>query len=135
MQVEILHQHQFAYNCRMLETKIHRAFQASPNRHWRKVGSGSYFLKSFSRLLSGGAGRRRQSSALTPPLPPSNRASYVVKPLVKDFLGRLQRRSMWYSNIHIRFGDFLKCQTTLDYLQQASLVWVNNVAFAGINFR
>jgi hypothetical protein len=47
-QVEILHQHQFAYNCRVLETKIHRAFQASPNRLWRlwrKVGSGSYFLK------------------------------------------------------------------------------------------
>ena len=132
--MEILHQHQFAYNCRVLETKIHRAFQASPNRHWRKVGSGSYFLKSFSRLLSGGAGRRRQSSALTPPLPPSNRASFV-EPLVKDFLGRLQRRSMWYSNIHIRFGDFLKCQTTLEYLQRASLVWVNNVAFASINFQ
>jgi hypothetical protein len=43
--VEILHQHQFAYNCRMLETKIHRAFHASHHRLWRKVGSGSYYLK------------------------------------------------------------------------------------------
>jgi hypothetical protein len=42
---------------------------------------------------------------------------------------------MRYSDIHIRFGDFLKCQTTLKYLQRASLVWVNNVAFASINFQ
>ena len=63
-----------------------------------------------------------------------NRASYA-DPLVKDFLVRLQRRSMRYSDIHIRFGDFLKCDTTLDYLHQASLVWVNNVAFASINFQ
>jgi hypothetical protein len=63
-----------------------------------------------------------------------NRASYA-DPLVKDFLGRLQRRSMRYSDIHIRFGDFFKCDTTLNYLQRASLVWVNNVAFASINFQ
>ena len=42
---------------------------------------------------------------------------------------------MRYSDIQIRFGDFLKCQTTLEYLQRASLVWVNNVAFASINFQ
>jgi hypothetical protein len=63
-----------------------------------------------------------------------NRASYA-DPLVKDFLGRLQRRSMRYSDIHIRFGDFLKCDATLNYLKRASLVWVNNVAFASINFQ
>jgi hypothetical protein len=63
-----------------------------------------------------------------------NRASYA-DPLVKDFLGQLQRRSMRYSDIQIRFGDFFKCQTTLEYLQRASLVWVNNVAFASINFK
>ena len=63
-----------------------------------------------------------------------NRASYA-DPLVKDFLGRLQKRSMRYSDIHIRFGDFFKCDTTLNYLQRASLVWVNNVAFASINFQ
>jgi hypothetical protein len=63
-----------------------------------------------------------------------NRASFA-DPLVKDFLGQLQRNSMGYSDIHIRFGDFLRCQTTLKYLQTASLVWVNNVAFASINFQ
>jgi hypothetical protein len=36
--VEILRQHQFAYNCRMLERKIHRAIQSSPHRLWKKIG-------------------------------------------------------------------------------------------------
>jgi hypothetical protein len=63
-----------------------------------------------------------------------NRASWAC-PLAEDFLGKLRCRNMKYSNIQINFGDFFKCRTILDLLERASLVWVNNVAFTGINFR
>jgi hypothetical protein len=63
-----------------------------------------------------------------------NRASWAF-PLAEGFLERLRRRSMKYSDIQINFGDFFECPTTLDHLKRASLVWVNNVAFAEINFR
>jgi hypothetical protein len=60
------------------------------------------------------------------------RASWAYS-LANDFFERLQRRSYGYSNIQINFGDFFKCDTTLSFLKQASLVWVNNVKFADIN--
>ena len=34
----------FAFNCRVLETMLHRSFHASRNRLWVKVGAGSYYL-------------------------------------------------------------------------------------------
>lgn len=44
-QVETLHRSAFAFNCRVLETELHRSFKHSNNRLWTNVGSGSYFLK------------------------------------------------------------------------------------------
>ena len=44
-QVEVLHTSSFAFNCRVLETELHRAFKTSPNRLWQVTGSGSYRLK------------------------------------------------------------------------------------------
>jgi hypothetical protein len=44
-QVETLHRSAFAFNCRVLETELHRSFKHSDNRLWLNVGSGSYFLK------------------------------------------------------------------------------------------
>jgi hypothetical protein len=64
----------------------------------------------------------------------ANRASWAC-PLAEDFLEKLRRRTMKYSNIQINFGDFFQCQQTLHFLKRASLVWVNNVAFTEINFR
>lgn len=45
LQVETLHRSTFAFNCRVLETELHRSFKTSTNRLWANVGSGSYFLK------------------------------------------------------------------------------------------
>jgi hypothetical protein len=64
----------------------------------------------------------------------ANRASWAC-PLAENFLAKLRRRNMKYSNIQINFGDFFQCHQTLDFLKRASLVWVNNVAFTDINFR
>jgi hypothetical protein len=64
----------------------------------------------------------------------ANRASWAC-PLAEDFLEKLRRRTMKYSNIQINFGDFFQCQRTLHFLKRASLVWVNNVAFTDINYR
>jgi hypothetical protein len=44
MQVEELASDNFAYNMRMLETSLHRAFHHNPARLWSKIGAGSYFL-------------------------------------------------------------------------------------------
>jgi hypothetical protein len=64
-----------------------------------------------------------------------NRASWAY-PLAEEFFEQLRRRSGGkYSSIQINFGDFFRCQTTLDYLQRASLVWINNVTFKEINFK
>ena len=62
------------------------------------------------------------------------RASWAYR-LANDFCEQLQRRSYGFSNIQIDFGDFFKSDTTLAFLRQASLVWVNNVKFAEINFQ
>ena len=44
-QVEVLHTSSFAFNCRVLETGLHRRFKKSINRLWQKTGAGSYRLK------------------------------------------------------------------------------------------
>jgi hypothetical protein len=44
LQYQILHTSAFAFNCRVLETMLHRSFHASRNRLWVKVGAGSYYL-------------------------------------------------------------------------------------------
>jgi hypothetical protein len=109
-------------------------------QHGKLVARASEYTSTFVDLGSGIggvvcfiAGLRKFKACFGVEYEP-NRASFA-DPLVRDFLGQLQRRSMGYSDINIRFGDFLKCQTTLKYLQRASLVWVNNVAFVSINFQ
>jgi hypothetical protein len=64
----------------------------------------------------------------------AERASWAY-PLANEFFKQLQCRSYGYSNIQIDFGDFFKSDTTLAFLRRASLVWVNNVKFADINFQ
>ena len=44
MQVEELASDNFAYNMRMLETSLMRAFHHDPVRLWSHRGAGSYFL-------------------------------------------------------------------------------------------
>jgi hypothetical protein len=44
MQVQVLHTSSFAYNCRALETMLHREFHPSPSRLWMKQGAGSYYM-------------------------------------------------------------------------------------------
>jgi hypothetical protein len=44
-QVEVLHTCSFAFNCRVLETGLHRRFKDNHNRLWQKTGAGSYRLK------------------------------------------------------------------------------------------
>jgi hypothetical protein len=43
-QVEELASNNFAYNMRMMETSLHRAFHDNPARLWTAIGAGSYFL-------------------------------------------------------------------------------------------
>ena len=43
-QMEVLHSSSFAYNCRVMETRLHREFKESVNRLWSKIGAGSYYL-------------------------------------------------------------------------------------------
>jgi hypothetical protein len=64
----------------------------------------------------------------------AERASWAY-PLANEFFKQLQCRSYGYSNIQIDFGDFFKSDTTLAFLRRSSLVWVNNVKFADINFQ
>ena len=44
MQVQVLHTSSFAFNCRVLETRLHREFHSSPSRMWIKIGAGSYCM-------------------------------------------------------------------------------------------
>jgi hypothetical protein len=44
MQVQVLHTSSFAFNCRVLETRLHREFHSSPSRLWMKRGTGSYYM-------------------------------------------------------------------------------------------
>ncbi len=44
MQVQVLHTSSFAFNCRVLETRLHREFHSSPSRLWMKKGAGSYYM-------------------------------------------------------------------------------------------
>jgi|LauGreDrversion4_2_1035121.scaffolds.fasta_scaffold935594_1 hypothetical protein len=44
IQVHILHTSPFAFNCRVLETRLHRTFHSSPSRLWMKIGAGSYYM-------------------------------------------------------------------------------------------
>ena len=44
MQVKVLHTSSFAFNCRVLETRLHREFHSSPSRLWMKRGTGSYYM-------------------------------------------------------------------------------------------
>jgi hypothetical protein len=44
MQVQVLHTSSFAFNCRVLETRLHREFHSSPSRLWMKKGTGSYYM-------------------------------------------------------------------------------------------
>jgi hypothetical protein len=43
-QMEVLHSSSFAYNCRVMETRLHREFKESVNRLWSHIGAGSYYL-------------------------------------------------------------------------------------------
>jgi hypothetical protein len=43
-QMEVLHSSSFAYNCRVMETRLHREFKHSANRMWSYIGAGSYYL-------------------------------------------------------------------------------------------
>lgn len=43
-QMEVLHSSNFAYNCRVMETRLQREFQSSNNRLWSCIGAGSYYL-------------------------------------------------------------------------------------------
>jgi hypothetical protein len=43
-QVEEIASNNFAYNMRMMETSLHRAFHDNPARLWNARGAGSYFL-------------------------------------------------------------------------------------------
>jgi hypothetical protein len=52
-QVEALHSSLFAFNCRVLETRLHRALQHSNNRLWSKIGAGSYYLSASAIQVSG----------------------------------------------------------------------------------
>lgn len=44
MQVKVLHTSSFAFNCRVLETRLHRELHSSPSRLWMKTGTGSYYI-------------------------------------------------------------------------------------------
>jgi hypothetical protein len=44
MQVKVLHTSSFAFNCRVLETRLQREFHSSPSRLWMKIGAGSYYM-------------------------------------------------------------------------------------------
>jgi hypothetical protein len=48
--VEVLHSSRFAYNCRVLETRLHRKFHSMINRLWRQIGAG-YYCMSDKALL------------------------------------------------------------------------------------
>jgi len=52
-QVEVLHYSSFAFNCRVIETRLHRALQHSNNRLWSKIGAGSYYLSATAIQVSG----------------------------------------------------------------------------------
>ena len=43
-QMEVLHSSSFAYNCRVMETRLQREFKESANRLWSCIGAGSYYL-------------------------------------------------------------------------------------------
>lgn len=44
MQVQVLHTSSFAFNERVLETRMHRKYHTYPSRLWMKIGAGSYYM-------------------------------------------------------------------------------------------
>jgi hypothetical protein len=50
IKMEVLHSSRFAYNCRVLETRLHRKFHSAINRLWSHVGAGSYYLSEQALL-------------------------------------------------------------------------------------
>ena len=48
--MEVLHSSRFAYNCRVLETRLHRKFHSAINRLWSHIGAGSYYLSEQALL-------------------------------------------------------------------------------------
>jgi hypothetical protein len=61
------------------------------------------------------------------------RASYA-HPLAQRFFQNVEQQNLQHSLVQINFGDFLKCETTKTFLKTASLIWINNVKFASINY-
>lgn len=51
LEMEVLHSSRFAYNCRVLETRLHRKFHSMINRLCSRIGAGSYYM-SEQALLS-----------------------------------------------------------------------------------
>jgi hypothetical protein len=62
------------------------------------------------------------------------RSSYA-QPLADHFFEVVRQQQLRHSKVEIVLGDFLKCSTTKTMLKQAGLVWINNIKFAGFNYK